>query len=136
MYPPPGFLTCVKRGLLRRCPHCGRGRIFRSFLHLRRFCPECRWIVEREPGTVTGAMYLVSIVTMFFAVFVWLVSMLLAWSVGTTLAVSLPLIAAFSLAALPASKGLWIAVEHWTDYATGKAEEPDYPAKAFEPDSS
>jgi len=31
-----GLLTMLKRGVLRRGPVCSRGRIFRSFLRLRR----------------------------------------------------------------------------------------------------
>ena len=59
----PSFVTTIKRGLTRRCPACGEGRIFRSFLRLRRSCPACGWVVEREPGAVTGAMYLVAILS-------------------------------------------------------------------------
>jgi len=82
---------------------------------------------------VTGAMYLVSIAAMFFAVGCWLIMLWLTdWSEGVMIAVALPIITAFSLLALPASKGFWIAVEHWTDHATGKANEPDYESKAFD----
>lgn len=29
------------RGLLRRCPRCGEGRLFRGWMKLRERCPEC-----------------------------------------------------------------------------------------------
>jgi uncharacterized protein (DUF983 family) len=129
------FLNIVGRGLRRRCPHCNERRIFRSFTKLRRSCPGCGWIVEREPGTVTGAMYVISIISMFFAVGLWLLMLALTdWSEGVMIAVALPLIALFSYVALPPTKGFWVAVEYWTDHATGKVAEPDYEAKAFERD--
>ncbi|MHC4957990.1 MAG: DUF983 domain-containing protein [Planctomycetota bacterium] len=127
------FLNIVRRGLRRRCPHCGDGRIFLSFTKLRRSCSGCGWIVEREPGAVTGAMYAISIISMFLAIGLWLLMAALTdWSEGVMIAIALPLIALFSYMALPVTKGFWIAVEYWTDHATGKAAEPDYEQKAFE----
>ena len=68
----PGLLLMMRRGALRRCPVCGEGRIFRSLLRTRRDCSDCGWVLEREPGTVTGAMYLIAIFSQFFAVALWL----------------------------------------------------------------
>ncbi|MBV9288077.1 MAG: DUF983 domain-containing protein, partial [Hyphomicrobiales bacterium] len=31
----------VRRGLLGRCPACGRGRLFRSYLKVANSCPSC-----------------------------------------------------------------------------------------------
>lgn len=127
----PGLLACLARGARRRCPVCGRGRIFRSFLSLRRACPECRWVVEREPGTVTGSMYLVAIFTQILAVLLWLALQLTDWSVGRQLAVALPLLVAVSLASLPVSKGLWVGVEYYTDVMQGETDREDYRRRAF-----
>ncbi len=30
------------RGMRGLCPHCGKGRLFQSFLKVNEFCPECR----------------------------------------------------------------------------------------------
>lgn len=131
--PPQSLREALRRGALRRCPACGAGRIFRSFLGLRRSCPACGWVVEREPGAVTGSMYLIAIFGQLFAVaLLALIWLLTDWSVGTQMAVALPLIALFSLGALPVSKGLWVGVEYHTDVATGRIDEPDYRAKAYE----
>ncbi len=35
------YWTIVSRGLRRRCPKCGVGRIFSGFISLLRQCPEC-----------------------------------------------------------------------------------------------
>ncbi|MHC4547343.1 MAG: DUF983 domain-containing protein [Planctomycetota bacterium] len=129
---PPCFPTLVKRVLLRRCPVCGKGRIFRSFLRLRRTCADCGWVVEREPGTVTGSMYLVSVLTLLFAAGVFLLTWLWTdWPAWLRLAVGVPVITLFSLLALPVSRGVWAAVEYYTDLTTGETRRAEYEAKAF-----
>src|SRR5262245_19136056 len=40
-----------------RCPHCGRGRIFRRMFAMNARCPICGLQFEREPGYFLGAMY-------------------------------------------------------------------------------
>jgi uncharacterized protein (DUF983 family) len=107
--------------------------VFRTLLRLRRACPDCGWIVEREPGTVTGAMYLIAVLSQLFAVALLVLLWLLTdWAPGTKVAVAVPLIALFCLFALPLSKGCWIAVEYYTDLRTGEAGEPGYRDRAYE----
>jgi uncharacterized protein (DUF983 family) len=44
------FLTAVKRGWRRLCPHCGRGPLFAGrWRHLDR-CSSCGLVFERNPG--------------------------------------------------------------------------------------
>ena len=103
---------------------------------MRRECPDCGWVLEREPGTVTGAMYLTSVVSQFFAVALWLLLWWLTdWGTGVMIAIAIPLILFFSLATLPHSKSLWIAVEYYTDLASGDSKAPEYQGRAYrEPD--
>jgi uncharacterized protein (DUF983 family) len=43
-------LTAIGRGLRKRCPHCGRGRLFaRGWTHVER-CSSCGLVYERNPG--------------------------------------------------------------------------------------
>jgi uncharacterized protein (DUF983 family) len=43
-------LTAIGRGLRKRCPHCGRGRLFaRGWTHVER-CSHCGLVYERNPG--------------------------------------------------------------------------------------
>jgi uncharacterized protein (DUF983 family) len=35
------FLTALKRGFRRRCPSCGRGKLFAGYLTLRECCAHC-----------------------------------------------------------------------------------------------
>jgi uncharacterized protein (DUF983 family) len=44
------FLTAVKRGWRKRCPHCGIGPLFAGrWRHLER-CSHCGLVFERNPG--------------------------------------------------------------------------------------
>jgi len=43
-------VTAIWRGLSKRCPHCGQGRLFSGwFQHVAR-CPACGLVYERNPG--------------------------------------------------------------------------------------
>jgi uncharacterized protein (DUF983 family) len=43
-------LTALRRGLSKRCPHCGEGSLFEGWSrHLER-CPVCGLVYERNPG--------------------------------------------------------------------------------------
>jgi len=41
--------TALGRGLRKRCPHCGEGRLFSGWSHLER-CSICGLVFERNPG--------------------------------------------------------------------------------------
>jgi uncharacterized protein (DUF983 family) len=41
--------TALRRGLRKRCPHCGKGRLFAGWTHLER-CPVCGLVFARNPG--------------------------------------------------------------------------------------
>jgi hypothetical protein len=42
--------TAVRRGLSKRCPHCGRGAIFSGWSHHLERCSVCGLVYERNPG--------------------------------------------------------------------------------------
>lgn len=122
----------LRRGLLRRCPVCGEGRIFENLFRLHGACPACGWILEREPGAVTGAMYLVSVLTLPFAAVVFVALWLLTdWPPGLQVAVGVPVIVLFSAFALQAAKGAWVAIEYFTDVRSGDAARAGYEERAF-----
>lgn len=131
----PPFGTALGRALRRRCPACGRGALFAGFQRLRRSCPACGWVVEREPGAVTGAMYLISIVSQLFAAALFFVVWIFTdWGPWTKLAVALPAIAVFSFVALPFVRALWVAVDYLTDVGTGETRTDAYRRAAYDRD--
>jgi len=78
-------------------------------------------------------MYVVAILTQFFAVGLLALTWLLAdWSPMLTVAVGLPIVALFSLLMLPVAKSLWVALDYLTDLRTGEAALPDYARRAYQ----
>lgn len=50
--------TLVGRGLLRRCPVCGSGHLFRHWFAMRPQCPGCGLVFRRAPGQWLGSWFL------------------------------------------------------------------------------
>ena len=42
--------TALRRGLRKRCPHCGAGRLFSGWSHHLERCRVCGLVYERNPG--------------------------------------------------------------------------------------
>lgn len=68
--------TAIGRGWRKRCPHCGRGRIFSGWAHHEERCEACGLVYERNPGdtwafTIIGDRLPVAvlIVIVYFGVF-------------------------------------------------------------------
>ena len=70
----------VLRGLVRRCPRCGGGKLFTSWLKMKPRCPRCGMCFEREEGFFLGA-YVVNFGVMILA---------LAIFIGVGVALTLP----------------------------------------------
>src|SRR5262245_43426401 len=92
----------VRRGLAKRCPRCGARGLFRSWARLAERCSSCGLVLRREAGSQTGSMYLTATVTELVAAGMILLGWTVTdWSVATFLAVSIPLVLAFSYWFLP-----------------------------------
>lgn len=57
--PEADWSLMLRRGLIRRCPRCGGGKLFRTWWSLRDRCPRCGMRFVREEGYFTG-VYLVN----------------------------------------------------------------------------
>jgi uncharacterized protein (DUF983 family) len=127
----PSAATAVVRGLTRRCPRCGSGRLFRRWLRIRDRCPRCGLRLEREEGGFLGAMTINYGVTTFawlVLLVVWLVVDLPDVRVVPLTVVSILLVGVFPLVFFPFSKTLWAAVDYLVyrsspDYRTRDAAE-------------
>jgi uncharacterized protein (DUF983 family) len=125
------LLPSLKRALRGFCPACGKGRVVVHFTNLRRACPECGWILEREPGAITGSMYVVAILTQFAAVALMLLAWALTdWSPLRIVVTGVPILLVFSVVALAYAKRIWIAVEYATDLGTHERDR--YEERGFE----
>lgn len=103
----PGTLRVMARGLARRCPRCGSGGLFVSWLRIRERCPRCALPLEREEGGFLGAMTINYTVT----ALVWL-AVLVAWLVLDLPDVPLAALVVVSLAFYPFAKTTWCALDH------------------------
>ena len=45
----------IGRGLLKRCPLCGTGKLFTGWFKMKERCPGCGYLFEREEGFFLGA---------------------------------------------------------------------------------
>jgi uncharacterized protein (DUF983 family) len=110
----PSTIVVLVRGLLRRCPRCGRGALFDGWFRLAERCPRCGLAFERGEGYWLGAMAINLGVTeaVFGALLVvWAV---LAWPdvpwVWVTVA-GLAVNAVFPVFFYPFSKTVFIAID-------------------------
>lgn len=117
--PPPTnaqWRRFVARAWRGRCPRCGQTPLFARAFRLRESCSACGLVYRREPGAMTGQMYLSAAVTEVLAgALVLAVFFATDWSAATALWISVPLVLAFSYWFLPKAMALWVAVEFMTD---------------------
>jgi hypothetical protein len=78
-FPLPGPTKLLLRGLVRRCPRCGGGKLFTGWLKMRPRCPRCGMCFEREEGFFLGA-YVVN-----FGVMILALALFIAIGVAVTL---------------------------------------------------
>lgn len=60
--PKPSKL--LLRGLLRRCPLCGGGKLFTRWFTMAADCPTCTYHFEREEGFFLGAFVMSTAITL------------------------------------------------------------------------
>jgi uncharacterized protein (DUF983 family) len=102
------------RGLRRKCPRCGSGKLFTHWFRMVPDCPVCKLHFEREPGYWVGA---IAISTMVVGILFTIV--LVVFSAATVpdipwvtlLMAELPLMGLGPIAFYPYSKTLWVAVD-------------------------
>jgi uncharacterized protein (DUF983 family) len=110
----PGPVRLLARALSRRCPWCGRGRLFRGWFRIVERCPRCGLRFEREEGAFLGAMALNYGVAgvVFMAVLIgWMVIDSPAVRVVPLVVTSMSVTGAVVLLFYPFSKTLWAAVD-------------------------
>jgi len=112
MHPSRGLM--MWRGLTRRCPRCGGGKLFQRWFRMVPDCPHCGLHFEREPGYWVGAVAInTMVIGMVFTIITVTVSAAtipdIPWV--TLLMAELPLMAIGPGAFYPYSKTLWVAVD-------------------------
>lgn len=54
----PDWGTLLRRGVTKKCPRCGGGRIYDGWFRMKERCPTCGLRFEREPGFFVGAYFI------------------------------------------------------------------------------
>ncbi len=106
--------TLLGRGLRKRCPMCGRGRVFRTFFRMNERCATCGYPFEREEGYWTGAMIVnIAVAEVWFALLFAAVVIAtmpdVAWV--PLLVVALVTNGLLPVVFYPHSKTLWMALD-------------------------
>jgi uncharacterized protein (DUF983 family) len=103
--------TLLRRGLLLRCPRCGKSKLFQRGFKMYEHCPACGWVFEREEGYWTGAMALNLVASELVVVAVVIPLVALRVSLLPLFAIGLPLTALFPLLFYRHSKSFWMSID-------------------------
>ena len=99
----------MKRGALFRCPHCGKGRLFRGFLKVEETCPACGHDNGQYPADDGPAYFTILIVGHVFVAPIVVVAV--GWSqLWLAAAVLVPAVMLIALWLLPRIKGAVIGL--------------------------
>ncbi|MFL5592948.1 MAG: DUF983 domain-containing protein [Ktedonobacteraceae bacterium] len=108
-------VTILIRGLLLRCPYCGKGKLFRKGFAMYERCPVCGWRFEREEGYWTGAVAVNLVVTELLIALVAVplaVALALAQKpITLLLIIGLPLPFILPLLFFRHAKSLWMSID-------------------------
>lgn len=104
----------VGRGLMRRCPVCGSGHLFRYWFAMRTACPGCGLVFRRAPGQWLGSWFL-NIVLVQVVLVVGISGLVaatwparLSWfAIGAVVAVAVMV----PMVTFPFSRTLWMAID-------------------------
>jgi uncharacterized protein (DUF983 family) len=110
----PKFSAVLSRGLTRRCPWCGQGKLFRRWFTLPETCPRCGLRFEREEGAFLGSLAInfgVTSLAFILVLVTWIALTLpeppvvLITVASVAIAVTLPLVI------YPFAKTTWAAID-------------------------
>ena len=108
---PRDIFQAMRRGFRGRCPACGEGRLFRSFLKVNESCAECGEELHHHRADDFPAYLVIVIVGHIVVPLVLAVETHFAPAYGIHLALWLPLTLGLSLALLQPVKGAVVAVQ-------------------------
>lgn len=105
------FLLSVWRGLIGRCPLCGRGKLFYAYYKVRERCDHCGVRYEPTSGQSTGGMAINLVLTMFLG-FAGGILLVLRYPdrLFVGLAALLAVMALFHIIFYRFARGLWLGI--------------------------
>lgn len=124
--PARALWTAMSRGLFCRCPNCGKGKLFASFLKVVKQCENCGEVMHHHRADDLPA-YLVVVIVGHVVVggFMSLELATSALSLGQQLAIWIPLSIVFAAGLLRPVKGAVVGLQ-WALYMHGFGGETDH----------
>ncbi|HTI85354.1 MAG TPA: DUF983 domain-containing protein [Alphaproteobacteria bacterium] len=123
--PPPdadiarrSLWPALRRGLRHRCPACGDGRLFTSYLKLQAPCPSCGLDTARYRADDAPAYFTIAIVGHIVVPLLLMMEKMYQPSTALQLGVAIPLTLGLTLSILPRIKGALVAT-NWATEAGG-----------------
>ena len=128
--PKRPVMPAIMKGLRKRCPNCGRGKLFRSYLKVAPACPSCNEDLSHQRAD--DAPPYLTIVVVGHIIVPAILFVETRWPLPTAghLAIWLPLTLILSLLLLPVMKGAVVGLQ-WALRMHGFGEKDD-PAYDFD----
>lgn len=103
----------ILRGLKKRCPKCGQGRLYQKWYQLRSHCPQCGLRFLKDPVDILVFMYLSTafLTGLFILLMFWILP---ADQTGGRIILLVGALALMVLS-LPYRKGVALALEYWSE---------------------
>jgi len=111
MSSPETLSSALRRGFLGRCPNCGKGRLFRSFLKVDQSCAACGEEFHHHRADDFPAYLVILIVGHIVVPLQLWMETSFAPGLWTQLAILLPLIGVMTIGLLQPVKGMVVAVQ-------------------------
>lgn len=113
----PSPARMLGRGLVKRCPLCGSGRLFTGWFCMKERCPRCGYLFEREEGFFLGAYVINLAITLGLLLALAVVPLIVLLdsrpdqSLVPILVGGLTAVLAGPVAFYPYSKTIWTAID-------------------------
>jgi len=123
----PPLKQIALRAARWRCPHCGRGRLFRGVFRMLPRCPECGLSYFPEQGYYVGAMIINYVATTAVVVAIFLLSVLFrdftSLSTNSKILLWMAFAISVSLLLMRHAYSFWLGIDFWI-----KPRQPDVSA--------
>lgn len=103
--------TGIRRGLTGRCPHCGEGGLFSSYLKVVPSCPSCGHETGLYRADDGPAYFTILIVGHLVIAPLLFLEFVRTWPLGWIFAIVIPTIIGLSLFLLPRIKGAFVGLQ-------------------------
>ncbi|GEM_PF-281496 len=122
--PRPRIRLLIARALARKCPVCGRGRMFRSYLWMNVACPTCSTVFWRDEGEWLGPWVLDYTVAVVAAMLVWFGASIVGLPEKWEIALCAVVAAVSAVAVIPWSRSFWTAFLYFTGETLAREAKP------------